>query len=99
MSERMDTLKQAWKNKQQLDVTEMSGQSFLNVKALCQTFVNRKKNESGQKVEWLKIRWMRFQKNSENKMMYKYTVDENEEFMVVDFDKKREEVDQLFFKT
>ena len=81
MSEWMDIAKRARKNRQQFYVTEMSGQSFLNMKALCQNFVNRKKNESGPKVEWLKVRWMRFQKNSENKISV-HTVDENEEFII-----------------
>jgi len=65
----------------------MAAESFLTMKDLCRDVVNRKKNESGEKVDWLRIRWMRFRKDQANQMLYKYSVDDNE-FMVVNFSKK-----------
>jgi len=65
----------------------MTAESFLKMKDLCRDVVNRKKNEIGEKVDWLEIRWMRFRKDGANQMFYKYSVDDNE-FMVVNFSKK-----------
>ena len=73
--------------KKPFEVIEMTAESFLRMKDLCRDVVNRKKNEIGEKVDWLKIRWMRFQKDRANQMFYKYSVDDNE-FMVVNFSKK-----------
>ena len=68
-------------------VTEMAAESFLRIKDLCRDVVNRKKNETGEKVDWLRLRWMRFRKDRANQMFYKYSVDDNE-FMVVNFGKR-----------
>lgn len=73
--------------KKPFEVTEMAAESFLKIKDLCRDVVNRKKNESDEKVDWLRIRWMRFRKDRANQMLYKYSVDDNE-FMVVNFSKK-----------
>jgi len=73
--------------KKPFEVTEMAAESFLRIKDLCRDVVNRKKNESGEKVDWLRLRWMRFQKDRANQMFYKYSVDDNE-FMVVNFGKR-----------
>lgn len=55
---------------------------FISFNALENVLINRKKNEEGNQVRWLKIRWVVFEKGS-LKMKYKTSLTE-EEFMVVD---------------
>jgi len=72
------------------DVMEM--EQFLDFKQLVRQCVNRKVNANGEKVEWLRIRWMRFVKaipgTSGFILHYKYSVDDEEEFEVVDMTRK-----------
>jgi len=72
------------------DVTEMD--TFLNFKLLTKMCTNRKTDVNGQKVEWMKIRWMRFIQPEVNSggfgFLYKYSVDPDEEFKYVDMHRK-----------
>jgi len=89
LSEWIDAAKRARKKGEKFDVTEMPRTAFLDFKVLTKRVVNRKTNTLGEKVEWLKIRWMRFRKDSPYKMLYKYTVDDADEFKEVNFEKQR----------
>jgi hypothetical protein len=42
--------------------------------------VNRKKKDSGDKVEWLKIKEMRFEREAPGLMEYKYTFNSSVSF-------------------
>jgi len=90
LGEWIDVAKRARKKGEKFDVTEMPRTAFLDFKVLAKRLVNRKMNTLGEKVEWLKIRWMRFRKDSPYKMLYKYTVDDADElFKEVNFEKQR----------
>ena len=69
------------------DVQEMSNESFLAFKKLTSDFVNRKTDIHGNKVQWLKIRWIRFKKEHPMQMLYKLTVDEDEQLKIVKLNK------------
>ena len=88
LGEWIDIAKRARKKGEKFDVAEMQKTTFLNFRSLVQRLVNRKVNMQREKVEWMKIRWTRFRKDNPYKMMYKYTVDDDEEFKVVSFEKK-----------
>jgi len=62
--------------------------AFVDFKVLLKQIVNRKVNMQRKKVEWMKIHWMRFRKDNPYKMMYKYTVGDDE-FKEVNFQKQR----------
>ena len=50
MSEWVNILKRAWKYDRKFDITEMTDKSFLIMNDLCGNVVNRKINESDEKV-------------------------------------------------
>jgi hypothetical protein len=56
----------------------MESASFLKMKDLSCNIVNRKIDNNGKKVEWLKIRWIRFVKSNPFEMLFKYSVTESE---------------------
>jgi len=88
LGEWIDIAKRARKTGGKFDVAEMPKTAFLDFKVLLKEIVNRKVNMQGEKVEWMKIRWMRFRKDNPYKMMYKYTVDDDD-FKEVSFEKQR----------
>jgi len=88
LGEWIDIAKRARKKGEKFDVAEMPKNAFLDFKVLLKQIVNRKVNMQGEKVEWMKIRWMRFRKDNPYKMMYKYTVGDDE-FKEVNFQKQR----------
>ena len=94
LADRMDTARRARKT----DLTEISGKSFTKMKDLGLDVTNRKKNNNGQKVDRLKIHWMRFRKEKFllTKMRCKYN---SGWFMVVNFGKKGREVDLSSLET
>ena len=62
---------------------KFSNELFLAFKNLTSDIVNRKTDIHGNKVQWLKIRWIRFKKEHPMQILYKLTVDEDEEFKIV----------------
>lgn len=74
----------------------MSAASFLNFKELKSNIVNRKTDSDGGKVQWLNIRWLRFTKKEPYKIMFKYSISDDETFKSVNL-KKEEKVDQSSF--
>jgi hypothetical protein len=48
----------------------------------------RKKSQTGEKVEWLKIQWIQVRKSEPLKMYYKYSVQDDVDFSCVNFAKK-----------
>lgn len=49
------------------------------------SLVNRKKDTAGNKVEWLKIRWMRYDKSAPGQIQFKYSLQTDDNFRIVDF--------------
>ena len=68
---------------------KFSNESFLAFKNLTSDIVNRETDIHGNKVQWLKIRWIRFKKNRSMQMLYKLTMDEDEEFKIVNLNKSK----------
>ena len=67
----------------------MSQQDFLNFKALSQCIVNRKEDEHGAKVQWLKMRWIRVEKSKPLKFQYRFSHNELEAWKTVDLRRRR----------
>ena len=49
---------------------------------------NRKRNEDGQRVEWLKIQWLQVSKSNPFKLYYKYTINDDADFMCINIAKR-----------
>jgi len=69
-------------------VVRMQSDMFKSVNELSKTMTVRKQSETGEKVEWLKIQWIRVCKAEPLKMFFKYSVQEDVEFSSVNFAKK-----------
>jgi len=51
----------------------MTRDNLFSTKSLEKQIVNRKKNEYGEKFEWLKIQWLYFKKEQPFQINYKYS--------------------------
>ena len=71
------------------EVTQMSQQDFLDLKALSRCIVNRKVDERGAKVQWLKMRWIRVEKSKPLKFQYRFSHNELEVWKTVDLRRRR----------
>ena len=68
-----------------LDVVEMQQKGFLNFSSLLDDkLVHRKKNELGDNVPWMRIKWMKFTYENLYQFFYKTSLAEDEEFKKVD---------------
>ena len=77
----------------------MSNESFLAFKNQTSDIENRKTYIHGSKVQWLKIRWIRFKKEHPMQMLYKLIVDEDEEIKIVNLNKSKGGYQQKLTKT
>jgi hypothetical protein len=69
-------------------VVQMTSEQFFSTKPLLDKSTVRKVAESGEKVEWLKIQWLRACKDSPQKLFYKYSLQDDYEFSCVNFAKR-----------
>ena len=66
------------------EVMQMSRQDFLDLKAFSRCIINRKKNEDGENVQWLKMKWIRVKKSQPLKFQYHFSHNELEAWKTVD---------------
>ena len=66
----------------------MKPEDFVSPKALTKLIVNRKKTVTNEKVEWLKIRWIRVSSDNPLQFSCRYTHNTLEEWKVVDVKRK-----------
>ena len=78
---------------------KFSNESFLEFKNLTSDIINRKTDRHGNKVQWLKIRRIRFKKEHPMQMLYKLTMDEDEEFKIVKLNKSKRGYQKKLTKT
>ncbi|EFN60835.1 hypothetical protein EAG_12164, partial [Camponotus floridanus] len=64
-------------------VNEMRQEDFVSTKLLEDAIFKRVKNSNGESINWLKICWMRFVRNEPYKIFYKISMNENENFKVL----------------
>jgi len=64
--------------------TELEQSHFVSTDELVKHCVNRKMNVSHQKVEWLKIQWIHFDRDHPNVMFFKYSVSPDAYFTSVE---------------
>lgn len=69
-------------------VTELTASDFFSLKVLESNSVNRKMTSEGEKVMWLKIQWIRFEKQHPGVMYFKYTNSDDVPFSSVDLNKR-----------
>lgn len=72
-------------------VTPMANSDFLAFSKLLEkegVLVKRTINLNGEKVEWMKIKWLRYE-STFGVIKYKYTLDDSSEFQVVDFRRQK----------
>lgn len=55
----------------------MEEDEFLSTENLTKAITKRKTNVDKNKVNWLKIQWLRYDKEKEYSILYKYTLDED----------------------
>ena len=63
-------------------VYEMQNEDFKDPVFVKKWMINRKKDSTGQKVQWLKLKWMRFEKRSPFTMYFKQTLQKDFVFVV-----------------
>lgn len=64
-------------------LNEMRQEDFVSTKLLEDAIFKRVKNSDGESVNWLRICWMRFVRNEPYKIFYKTSMNENENFKVL----------------
>lgn len=67
----------------------MTQADFVSVSLLKEAIVNRKTNIGGEKVEWLKMHWIRVKKSASLSYQYRYTLNELEPWKTVNLRPKR----------
>ncbi|KAJ8975146.1 hypothetical protein NQ317_012423 [Molorchus minor] len=77
------------RKKNPFKVIEMTKSDFISTKVLESNITNRKISETKTKVEWLKIQWLRFIKESPYSIQYKYSNREEIHFDVIDISKRK----------
>lgn len=70
----LDIIKNAKRKKPRYEVTRMERIEFLSTKALEEAIFNRKKDSANVPVNWLKIRWLRFERGQEFIIKFKETL-------------------------
>jgi len=75
-------------NKKKFLAIKMEKNDFKSAENLLKLITNRKTNKEKQKVEWLKMRWIRLEKNKPGVIMYKYTHNQELPFHSVDIRKR-----------
>jgi len=81
-------IKTAKKQKPHFVVTGLDTKNFVNLSPLEESAVKRKVTPDKMKVEWLKIQWIHLDIEHPNMMFFKYSVNEDACFSVVDFSKR-----------
>lgn len=71
------------RSKHAFHVYQMQRVDFFSSYSLEKVITNRKKNTDGQPVNWLKIQWLRFRRDSPYKIFYKETIDEEFPFSCI----------------
>ncbi|XP_072384295.1 uncharacterized protein [Diabrotica undecimpunctata] len=74
--------------KNKFEVVCMEKEDFKSMDALKQNLVNRKKDSDEQKVEWLKIKQMKFTQDHPGVMEFKYTHNKEIQFYSVNLNKR-----------
>ncbi|XP_031328822.1 uncharacterized protein LOC116159878 [Photinus pyralis] len=68
-----------------LQVVEMPQKEFLNFSSLLSDkLVHRKKNDDGEAIPWIKIKWLMYSHNNDYRCLYKTSLEESEEFKKID---------------
>ncbi|GFR84550.1 hypothetical protein ElyMa_004153300 [Elysia marginata] len=66
----------------------MSPKDNGHVEEIMKSIVYRKKDVDGEKVEWLKIQWLRLRKDEPFKVFFKYSSDDSTPFRCLDIGKR-----------
>lgn len=65
-------------------LVRMNSDEFLSAEKLAKAVTKRKKNINDDKVNWLRMQWLRFSKHKEYCIEYKYTLNEDMPFDAID---------------
>lgn len=70
------TLVRAARRKNPYKVHELNHKEFIDFKTVASTKIkNKTKDDEGQQVKWLKMKWMRYMKQEKNAILFKYDMD------------------------
>lgn len=86
----IDIIKNAKRKEPHFNVTQMNNNEFLSTAALESSITNRKKANCGYEFNWLKIRWLRFERNHPLQFKFKETLNVDTPFYEVDIGKKKQ---------
>ncbi|KAJ4429628.1 hypothetical protein ANN_21829 [Periplaneta americana] len=84
-----NVVKSAKRKEPKFEVIVMKRDNFISTNSLEQAITNRKQTIDGYEVNWLKIRWMRYERGMPFTMRFKERLSELVEFSKVNFMKKR----------
>ena len=76
------------RRKNPFTVTDMSQDDFVSLRDLSKAFVNRKVNTRKDKVDWLRIRWIRVTKDEPLQFRYRYSHNTVEQWKVVNLKRR-----------
>lgn len=85
----IELVKTAKRQKPLFEVTVMERTDFLSTKSLENQICNKKTAEDGGKVNWLKIKWLRYCKNANHTIYYKETLQTDMEFSKINIEKRK----------
>lgn len=77
-------------------LVKMQSDEFLSAKNLTKAITKRKKNINEDQVSWLKMQWLRFSKQKEYCIQYKYTLNEEMPFEEIDLKPSKKGRLQIF---
>ena len=83
-----EIISEARTKKNKFEVVQMEKYEFKSIVPLQNLLISRKKSETGDNVEWLKIKQMRFKRAAPGVMEYKYSHNPLVEFSSVNFNRR-----------
>ncbi|CAG4956559.1 unnamed protein product [Parnassius apollo] len=86
----IEIIKTAKRKESHFVVTEIKNSEFISTAALEKSITNRKKTTCGYDLNWLNIRWLRFERNHPLQFQFKETLNADMPFYKVDLSKKQQ---------
>lgn len=83
-----DWIKLVERASKKFTVCKMSSNDIVHVEEIMKSIVHRKVDVNGEKVEWLKIQWLRIRKDAPFQIFFKYCLDESAPFRCLDIAKR-----------
>lgn len=70
------------------EVVEMKSEDFISSKLMTDSITHRHKDQDKNTVEWFKIQWLKFEEAFPSKIFFKYSINPEENFSVLNIQKR-----------